>query len=1061
MNPYYSSIPASDVYGLPAQGISSHASYAQVPYATNAQFGRDAMGSGSDDGESDQDREPGSRKADQKVKRRSSKACDGCRRQKCKCQRQDGPDGKPLSRCQNCIALNTECTYLGPTRKRGPPRGYINLLESRLHRMETLLGHLVSSPDPRAQLLLTELLGDDEARDLLKQDLEATTQLGSDGKPRKIWNIPQAELNPPYSLPAQQRLQRAEFSSQIALSQGADAPMLGQDHGDLSDIEDEDTFKRKLHEELKLPAHGSAGSRKHSIHSPAGSTPKSGNERPSDAARSSPKGRILHTGTATYDAAAGSEVRPDEMSELADVIGQLSVNEHQEIRYHGRSSGLYMLSKSSIFKDFTWQFPRMGSWPPPLVPQTYAQDYGDRITECQQALPSEADQRTLLQLYWTYVHPYMPILHRNDFQRQFDNTMQDHRNGAIVPLSAGPDRVPTLLLVAIYAVTYRYWNAAKEPRSQQTYWTSGDDWMLYAKSLLVADAAATRMTTVQALLLISLREAGCSRLSQSWLYVGMATRIAQDLGLFRDVERWFMPVSKFSHIDKLVRKRVWYGCILMDKYVSAFIGRPMMIFERDFDTALPSTEVNEEEHCPWQPIRPDGTLLSEAPTMPLMDAMPAQNMIADVSSQPSVSHALTCFNESASLAVILSRIIGNVYAIRIRVIGQSSETLLSMLDSSLAKWYTRLPTHLRYNVESTAVPVPHIMTLHCSFYCALILLHRPFVPGPNAAQPPASVPSHTISTTAANSISAIVMSYLKHYGMRQASPFIIYPIFQAAIVHVSNASLAGHRGHVAKVSLARCMKAMAGMAITWAASQRHLQLLDGLVDLRGIDPEEAVPLRATLDTSATPARKRTADDLATSDLEQFASTSSRSTENLARRKSKGSRSAARPTSGSSDTMQHAQADAVAQAKQQSILYNSQRHPQYSQVLAQSPLAAPSQIMPSQTPSSGSNPVMSDQQQSDLLTSFYADDPSVAFNYMQKPSSVPSYNNMPPSSTPTHGLYPQKSIYGQIPMHSPLPANDYSGYARSYSNDLSGLEMPPLSTEEWAAYLPRAYGASQQ
>jgi len=37
-----------------------------------------------------------------------------------------------------------------------------------------------------------------------------------------------------------------------------------------------------------------------------------------------------------------------------------------------------------------------------------------------------------------------------------------------------------------------------------------------------------------------------------------------------------------------------FGCVVMDKYVSCYIGRPLMIFERDFDTPLPNEEDPEE-----------------------------------------------------------------------------------------------------------------------------------------------------------------------------------------------------------------------------------------------------------------------------------------------------------------------------------------------------------------------------------------------------------------------------------------------------------------------------------
>ena len=39
---------------------------------------------------------------------------------------------------------------------RGPPKGYIEAIESRMHRMEALLGGILNNDDPRAQALLEE-----------------------------------------------------------------------------------------------------------------------------------------------------------------------------------------------------------------------------------------------------------------------------------------------------------------------------------------------------------------------------------------------------------------------------------------------------------------------------------------------------------------------------------------------------------------------------------------------------------------------------------------------------------------------------------------------------------------------------------------------------------------------------------------------------------------------------------------------------------------------------------------------------------------------------------------
>jgi len=39
--------------------------------------------------------------------------------------------------------------------------------------------------------------------------------------------------------------------------------------------------------------------------------------------------------------------------------------------------------------------------------------------------------------------------------------------------------------------------------------------------------------------------------------------MAQDLGLFRDVEKWYLPIQRFAHEEKQARKRVWWACVIL------------------------------------------------------------------------------------------------------------------------------------------------------------------------------------------------------------------------------------------------------------------------------------------------------------------------------------------------------------------------------------------------------------------------------------------------------------------------------------------------------------------
>ncbi|KAJ7443935.1 hypothetical protein B0H11DRAFT_2343643 [Mycena galericulata] len=91
------------------------------------------------------------------IRRRSSKACDQCRKSKCKCERSAAG-----VRCRACEVLGTECTFLGPSRKRGPPKGYIDAIEARLHQTEALVGILLAAARGAGSIANSSAMADDE-----------------------------------------------------------------------------------------------------------------------------------------------------------------------------------------------------------------------------------------------------------------------------------------------------------------------------------------------------------------------------------------------------------------------------------------------------------------------------------------------------------------------------------------------------------------------------------------------------------------------------------------------------------------------------------------------------------------------------------------------------------------------------------------------------------------------------------------------------------------------------------------------------------------------------------
>jgi len=123
-------------------------------------------------------------------------------------------------------------------------------------------------------------------------------------------------------------------------------------------------------------------------------------------------------------------------------------------------------------------------------------------------------------------------------------------------------------------------------------WTAGDNYLSQAKTLLGRAYASSRSSTVQALLLLGYRELGIGAMAEAWMYTGMAVRMAQDLGMHRAADRWARAgLGKlFGDHELQERRRIWWGCVVLDVYVSTYIGRPLAIVGEDYNTQLPSVD---------------------------------------------------------------------------------------------------------------------------------------------------------------------------------------------------------------------------------------------------------------------------------------------------------------------------------------------------------------------------------------------------------------------------------------------------------------------------------------
>ncbi|KAK4700690.1 hypothetical protein P7C70_g5556, partial [Phenoliferia sp. Uapishka_3] len=174
--------------------------------------------------------------------------------------------------------------------------------------------------------------------------------------------------------------------------------------------------------------------------------------------------------------------------------------------------------------------------------------------------------------------------------------------------------------------------------------------------------------------------------SKTWNILGLAIRMAQDLGLHRKLGTEIKQQSEADHTE--LRRRVWGGCLIADRWISAIYGQPMMIDLADCDCLLPSVF----------DIRPNAEF--------------------DAERRPYL------FNSALiSLSILLGRILKMVYSPTgiMTLSAAEAEKLFDDLD----KWQAELPSELQFEGAETSSSAQGF--LHLLYIPVRFLLTRPFM----------------------------------------------------------------------------------------------------------------------------------------------------------------------------------------------------------------------------------------------------------------------------------------------------------------------------------------------
>lgn len=290
-------------------------------------------------------------------------------------------------------------------------------------------------------------------------------------------------------------------------------------------------------------------------------------------------------------------------------------------------------------------------------------------------LPSRSTADRLLDIYWQITHPLYPFLDQEETKERYATLWR------LNP----PILVQRSFLCQVYMI-FAMASQLDETILPSDRAATARVYVVRARQQLTSELwEHASLQAVQNFLILGQYLQSTTRGYQCWMVVGHAIRMAQNLGLhYRETsERIESPRKR-----QLYRK-VWHGCIMMDRIVSLTFGRPTMI-DRKTASMVPLPLNQDDIHLSHEPAS-EGTQNIQGP------------MVIDF------------YIETLKLYEILHEILTRLYdsAEEMQDVAWSSASPLEAeklaplldLDRNLTVWFDNLPDHLNTNHKQSYAPV--------------------------------------------------------------------------------------------------------------------------------------------------------------------------------------------------------------------------------------------------------------------------------------------------------------------------------------------------------------------
>ncbi len=153
----------------------------------------------------------------------------------------------------------------------------------------------------------------------------------------------------------------------------------------------------------------------------------------------------------------------------------------------------------------------------------------------------------LLALYFCWEYPTFASLSKEHFLKDFQDGQQRYCS--------------SILINALLALGCRFSSQPNTRANPDDPYTSGDHFFEECQRLLYQERNHHTLTTIQALGIMSIREASCGRDSESWYYAGQSIRLAIEMGL----HQLNAPTDGDNEDELAVKSATFWGAFALDQ----------------------------------------------------------------------------------------------------------------------------------------------------------------------------------------------------------------------------------------------------------------------------------------------------------------------------------------------------------------------------------------------------------------------------------------------------------------------------------------------------------------